>query len=113
MVRSCAAPESLQIGDRVSQQSGIVEELGEPAIAVEAQYPPDSTGCVVVVDVLGRAGPTHRANAVLLEDEPLNGYRIEVVATAKVELTSGAVMLLTVLARNPVVARLAVVAVAG
>jgi hypothetical protein len=111
VVRSCAFFESLQIGDRVLQQGGVVEELGKPAIAVEAKYAPHSTRSVVVIDVLGLAGPANGANTILLKDQPFDGNGVQVVATAKMELPSGAVMFLPVLARGTVVTRLAVVTV--
>jgi hypothetical protein len=111
VIRSCAWLESLHIGDCILQQGGIVEELGKPAIAVEAQYAPHSTGRVVVIDVLGVPGPTHRADAVLLKNQPLDGNGVEVVATAKMELPSSAVVLLVIGSRDRVVARLAIVTV--
>jgi hypothetical protein len=112
MVRSCALLESFQVGDRVSQQGGIVEELGKPAIAVKAQYASHSTGSVVVIDVLGLVDLAHGADAVLLEDEPFDRDGVEVVATSEMELPCGAMMFLVIGTRDFVMAWLAVVAIA-
>jgi hypothetical protein len=111
MVRSCAWLESLQIGDRVLQQGGIFEEFGKPAIAVEAQYALHSTGSVVVINVLGHPGLANGAAAVLLKYQPLDRDGVEVVATAKMKLPSGAVKFLAVLPGDSVMTRLAVISV--
>jgi hypothetical protein len=66
---------------------------------------------VVVIDVLGLAGPTNGAHAVLLKDQPFDRNGVEVVAAPKMELPSVAVMLLSVLSRDAVVTRLAVISI--
>jgi hypothetical protein len=47
----------LQVLDGGSEECGVVPELAEAAVAVEAEDPPHRSGGVVVVDVLRVALP--------------------------------------------------------
>ncbi len=59
-------PVPLQVGERTAEKFRIVVERAEGAVAVEAEYPPESFGLVIVINVYGGAGLADCALSALL-----------------------------------------------
>jgi hypothetical protein len=49
---------SFQIRNRVGQEHRVVPELPQAAVAVEAQYPANPAGAMIVINVLGVSAST-------------------------------------------------------
>ncbi len=102
---------SSQVCDRPGQGVEVVLELAETAVAVEAEYPADPSGAMIVVQMFRIGTPADRAHVALLGQELLELLLPDPVATTQVVLTTTAVEPLPRFLALLVVARLAVSAV--
>ena len=74
---------SLQICERLGEKLGTVPELTEAAVAVEAQYPANPAGAMIVIDVLRVGSATDRAHAPLLGKHGVDFGLTHAVAAAQ------------------------------
>lgn len=100
-----------QVLYRAGQMTGVVAELSEPAVAVEAEYPADVPGLVVMVHMLRVCRLADGAEPTLLGEQLIELGLADPVPPPQVVLTTAAVEPCLRRFRPHVVAGLAVAAV--
>ena len=77
---------SFQVRDRLGEEIRAVPELPQAAVAVEAQYPANPAGAVIVIDVLGIRGAADGTDAPLPGEHLVEFRLADAVAPAEVIL---------------------------
>lgn len=103
----------LEVGARAAKSCHVVGELTESPVAREAQNSSHASTRVIVVEVSRSIGAADCAGTTLAQKKPFHFGRINPVSPAQHEIPNRAVMLLPILAGNPVVTGPAVIAVPG
>jgi hypothetical protein len=84
---------SFQVRNSFGEEHRVVPELPQAAVAVEAQYPANPPGAMIVINVLGVGSATDGTDAPLLSQHLVDLCLPHAVAPAQVVLARAATLL--------------------